>query len=370
MARMFENCTAFNQDLAWVTSKVANFEAMFYLATAFNGDVSKFDTRSATNLESTFSGATAFNRDISSWTTSKVTRMAGLFDWAISFNIDISGWQTAKVTDFQQCFSNAVVFNQPIGSWNTGNVLNLGLMFGNARAFNQTLSWDVSRVEDFYGMFMAANSFEGDAISSWNVTAGCVFGNMFYKAARFNQNLNDWRPKVTSGSTCDTARIYSRMFRDSACPVQADPIPGPFCQHPPPTSSPSRTPSRRPSARPSRTPSRRPSAKPSRFPSAVTLPSISPSKTPSSPPTVVVRVFKANIKACLRRILVKARCGCGSQGKLCFEKAVKTQCLRIYKKKNLLNSKKEVESFQTKMRIAFDRRCAARLASLGRNDDV
>ena len=39
-----------------------------------------------------FKSATAFNGDISSWNTSSVTRMDEMFNGAIAFNQDLSGW--------------------------------------------------------------------------------------------------------------------------------------------------------------------------------------------------------------------------------------------------------------------------------------
>ena len=56
-----------------------------------------------------FSWATAFNADISAWDTSSVTDMAQMFDGfsEMSFNADISAWDTSSVTDMDRMFSNA-----------------------------------------------------------------------------------------------------------------------------------------------------------------------------------------------------------------------------------------------------------------------
>ena len=55
---------------------------MFYLAWAFNADVSAWDTSSVTNMRQMFASAKAFNADISAWDTSSVTSMFKMFSWA------------------------------------------------------------------------------------------------------------------------------------------------------------------------------------------------------------------------------------------------------------------------------------------------
>ena len=48
---------------------------MFDGATAFNGDVSKWQVGNVTNMSHMFSGATIFNGDLSKWDVSQVTEM-------------------------------------------------------------------------------------------------------------------------------------------------------------------------------------------------------------------------------------------------------------------------------------------------------
>ncbi len=40
---------------------------MFFAATAFNGDISKWDVSNVENMETMFNGATAFNQDLTAW---------------------------------------------------------------------------------------------------------------------------------------------------------------------------------------------------------------------------------------------------------------------------------------------------------------
>ncbi|ATZ16804.1 hypothetical protein ELUMI_v1c00760 [Williamsoniiplasma luminosum] len=99
-------------------------------------------------FDSMFYGASAFNQDISMWNTQNITSMTGMFAFASSFNQDISSWDTSNVTSMQAMFFYASGFNKNISSWNTSNVTNMDNMFNSALSFNQNLSgWNVSNVK-------------------------------------------------------------------------------------------------------------------------------------------------------------------------------------------------------------------------------
>ena len=51
-----------------------------------------------------FRNATAFNQDISGWDTSSVINMSWMFTAADSFNQDISAWDVSNVTDMRYMF--------------------------------------------------------------------------------------------------------------------------------------------------------------------------------------------------------------------------------------------------------------------------
>lgn len=77
---------------------------------------------SVTNYASLFENATAFNQDISGWDVSNVTNMQAMFYNAAAFNQSLSTWNTASVTRMDRTFADASAFNQNLSSWNVGLV--------------------------------------------------------------------------------------------------------------------------------------------------------------------------------------------------------------------------------------------------------
>jgi surface protein len=120
---------------------------MFRDASAFNGDLSAWNTTNVTSMGSMFYGASSFNGDLSAWNTTNVTDMGYMFYRASSFNGDLSTWNTSNVTNMNSMFEAAESFNQDISAWDTANVTTMRYMFDGAKAFDQDLSgWDVSKV--------------------------------------------------------------------------------------------------------------------------------------------------------------------------------------------------------------------------------
>lgn len=66
-----------------------------------------------------FWGATSFNQDISRWNVSKVTHMGVMFYQAYAFNQDISGWDVSSATNMYRLFYQATSFNQDLTPWNS-----------------------------------------------------------------------------------------------------------------------------------------------------------------------------------------------------------------------------------------------------------
>lgn len=94
-----------------------------------------------------FSKASAFNQDISMWDTSNVKYMYYMFSDATSFNQPLNSWNTSNVLDMSYIFRGATNFNQPIGTWDTSNVAYMQYMFRLSTSFAQDLSqWCVPSV--------------------------------------------------------------------------------------------------------------------------------------------------------------------------------------------------------------------------------
>lgn len=127
----FSLAYGFDQDLSsWDTSNITNMRGTFFNATEFTnkGNPLYWETQNVTDMSEMFA-VTAFNADISGWNTSNVTSMAYMFYGAGEFNVDISGWNTSRVTDVTKMFARAVSFNHSLERWNISNVTSFNGFF-------------------------------------------------------------------------------------------------------------------------------------------------------------------------------------------------------------------------------------------------
>ena len=193
---------------------VTNMSGMFAGATAFDGDISGWNTASVTSMAGMFSDATVFNQNIGNWNTSAVTNMSGMFLSATAFNQNIGNWNTASVTNMQGMFTGATVFNQNIGNWNTSAVTDMGLMFGalfGTTVFNQNIGrWNTSAVTSMSAMFTGATVFNQN-IGNWNTSAVTDMSGMFSGATSFNQNIGGWNV----GALTDADDMFTGNFLTS-----------------------------------------------------------------------------------------------------------------------------------------------------------
>ena len=78
-----------------------------------------------------FYSASKFNSDISKWDVSRVTTMHAMFYSASQFNSDISKWDVSKVTDMKEMFYLASSFKQTLcGKWKTSTANKDKMLYG------------------------------------------------------------------------------------------------------------------------------------------------------------------------------------------------------------------------------------------------
>ena len=93
---------------------------MFEGATAFNGNLSKWNVYGVIDMTSMFKGATAFDGDISTWNVSKLLHMNSMFQGATAFTGKRLGrWKLySGYIKMMYMFENATALNTDLSSWN------------------------------------------------------------------------------------------------------------------------------------------------------------------------------------------------------------------------------------------------------------
>ena len=123
----------------WDVTQITDMAGLFYNKTEFNSDLSRWITSNVTNMARMFAGASKYNKDLSAtksrrrltkatentFSTSKVTTMKYMFYLAKAFNGDISNFDTSNVLDMGYMFQGAANFNNNVSSFNTSSVTSM-----------------------------------------------------------------------------------------------------------------------------------------------------------------------------------------------------------------------------------------------------
>lgn len=216
---MFSGAWAFNQNLnSWVPSSATNFEALFQNAYSFNNGTANSMTwvnlTKVTTMFNMFQNATAFNQNLNTWVMDRNPTYKNMFLGATSFNnglaSGVSGSMTwnlvgngipatssSPATDMTSMFQGATAFNQNLNSWDVSFVALMPNMFYGATAFNNgkapgvsgNMTWKMANgVTDINAMFQNASSFN-QSLSTWVTTSVTKFYNLLTGANSFNQSL-------------------------------------------------------------------------------------------------------------------------------------------------------------------------------------
>jgi len=240
MAYMFQNTTAFNQNLAnWDVSGItdatnsedfatnAGFDACnkkaIYNTWIVEKKISLWNWNSIATWDNPqgLSGENCSNLHIPMKQTELETaveewlesyHLLGGTTYDFSYNLwnaqpssfwgYISGWNVSECTSGASLFSSYPApnyslhvknvirdkFNDDISNWDTGKFNTMAYMFQGATAFNGNISnWNTGNVTNMNNMFNSANAFNRDLF--WNTEKLQDMSGMFYSAIAFNRDL-------------------------------------------------------------------------------------------------------------------------------------------------------------------------------------
>jgi surface protein len=91
------------------TTHVTDMHSLFYDATDFDQNISKWDVSNVSNMSYMFYGAKSFNQPLNNWDVSNVSNMSYMFYGAASFNQDISDWNVSNVVDYSDFADNCPI---------------------------------------------------------------------------------------------------------------------------------------------------------------------------------------------------------------------------------------------------------------------
>ncbi|MCX6755713.1 MAG: BspA family leucine-rich repeat surface protein [Candidatus Nomurabacteria bacterium] len=116
-----------------------------------------------------------------------------------------NSWDVSTIQNMYGMFQSAMSFNQDISSWDVSNVNNMGYMFENDPAFNQDIHlWNVGNVWNMDSMFYSATKFNnGDQPLTWGTNTLNVsnMSSMFRNDTAFDQDISSWNVSAVTNMT-------------------------------------------------------------------------------------------------------------------------------------------------------------------------
>lgn len=118
----------------------------------------------------------------------------------VFYGHSISYFDVSRIEDFSGLFAVQPTFNEPLNDWQTFSATNMYRMFSGANSFNQPLgSWSVGKVTSMRDMFFNARSFNDMTLDQWDVSSCENMYRTFGYAKAFQGPLGSWNvEKVTT----------------------------------------------------------------------------------------------------------------------------------------------------------------------------
>jgi surface protein len=146
------------------------------------------------------------------------TSLANCFNGCTAFNSNISGWDTSNVTSMAYCFNGCSVYNNNsiALTWNTSKVTDMSFMFFNARLFNQAITsnmgsqyWNTSAVTTIANIFACITSGgafnNGGSSMNWILTGLNGLPLTTAMVTTTSSSIYNWRGGVTGTNTIPAA---------------------------------------------------------------------------------------------------------------------------------------------------------------------
>jgi len=244
LASCFSGCTSLNSTnvATWDMSAVQNISFMFFGCTAFNVDLSSWNTSAVQLMNNVFGSGSSFDNGgaLFSWTTDAVTNISGLFANCAVFNQRVVFLNLLQVTYASNMFAQCDLFNN-------GDVTNAGtkpldlpfgsalrtadVMFLNAISFNQSVSFgapvNVESAVQMFACFVPGSSvFNNGDIADvalkplrGALPALTTASSMFLNCGSFNQTVEFLSAPTNVGLDVSEAFSGCDIFNNGNAPL-------------------------------------------------------------------------------------------------------------------------------------------------------